>query len=561
MKPADKAKIKAQKKKQKPVILKKTFFDKTEQWLFENQKAIFVGISIAFVLLSIALFSMRISEGGDDSTYVQAGYNYSKHFFKYYFSFNAPFYPMFLSLIISVFGVNLFVLKIISLFFSYFHLFFLYKALKNRIPQLVLFPVLMITATNAFFLFFASQTYNEAFFLFFQSFFLYYFIQFEEKIANTGDSLKKTYKSWLIIGLLIFILSMTKNVAIIIIPSLALYLLLNKKYFHIIYLVGAFLLIKLPYELFKTLVWGNFNQYSSQFSNIMQVHPYDKSKGIETMGGFFGRFVDNCQGYFSDIFMQILGFKKEFTNIESPLLAITIILLLLIGILLIFKSKNKALQLTMFYSASIIGASFFVLQKIWSQHRIILIEVPFILIILFFVFYKLFNKKSASSFQFIYYIFIAIIFIAGIALTTKKINKNIPIIYNNIKGNKSYGYSPDWQNYLLMSDWCANNLSSTDKVACRKPSVSFLYSGSEMFYGVFETKTTDADSALTYFKDNQITHILVSSLRLNPSMPTTNVYNSIQRMLYPITLKFPNKVQFLKQFGDEEASYLYKINY
>jgi 4-amino-4-deoxy-L-arabinose transferase-like glycosyltransferase len=561
MKPADKAKLKQKKTKQAPLVIKKTLFDKAEKWFFDKQKILFITISVVFILLAFLLFSLRISEGGDDSTYIQAGYNYSQHFFSYFFYHNAPLYPMFLGLVIRIFGVNLFVLKLISLILSYFHIFFFYKALKNRIPQLVLFPVLIIISTNAFILFFASQTYNEAFFLFFQSLFFYYFIRLEDNIVKQGSSLKNNYQSWLIIGILLFVLTMTKNVAIIIIPAIALYLILYKRYMHIVYLICSFLLIKLPFELIKTLIWGNINQYGAQTSNIIQVNPYDKSKGFETISGFFIRFFENCKVYLSDILFQILGFKKEYTNIESAPLTIIIILILIIGIILIIKSKNKILQLLMFYGASIITASFIVLQKIWSQHRIILIEVPIMLIIIFFVFYKLFNRKSASGFQFLYFIMIIILFISGLILTTQKIKTNIPIIYNNIKGDKYYGYSPDWANYLLMSDWCTKNLKKTDKIACRKPSVSFIFTGNENFFGVFEVKTTNPDSALAYFKDNKITHLLLSSLRLNPGKPTLNIYNSLQRMVYPIAIKYPGKIQFITQIGNEETSYLYKINY
>ncbi len=561
MKPADKAKLKAKKSKQSPIVLKKTLFDKTEKWFFEKQKVLFISISIIFILLSLLMFSMRISEGGDDATYIQAGYNYSKHFFSYYFTFQAALYPMFLGLIIKIFGINLFIMKFISLFFSYFHIYFFYKALKNKISLIIFFPVLIIISTNAFILFFASQTYNEAFFLFFQSLFIYFFIRLEDNIENKGDSLKLNYKLWLLIGLLAFVLTMTKNIAITLILGIGIYLIINKRYLHLIYFICSFLLIRIPFELFKTLIWGNLNQFNAQTSILLQVHPYDKSKGMESIGGFFIRFVDNCQVYLSDILFQILGFKKEFTNVESPTLAIVIVLIIIIGIFLIIKSKNKTLELLLFYSASIIGISFIVLQKIWSQHRTILIEIPFMLIIIFFVFYKLFNKKSLSGFQFLYFAMIIIIFIVGIALTTKKIKQNIPIITNNIKGDKYYGYTPDWKNYLLMSDWCAHNLKENDKIACRKPSVSFLFSNCDKFYGVFENKTSNADSALAFFKKNQVTHILISSLRLNPAMPTLNIYNSLQRMLYPIALKYPNKIQFVTQFGEEEASYLYKINY
>jgi len=561
MKAHEKSKNKSQKVKNQQLAAKPNLFDKSEKWFFRNQKFLFIILSVIFIILSLLMFSLRISEGGDDSTYIHAAHNYAKDFFHYYFTFNAHFYPIFLSFFVWIFGINMYILKLLSLFFSYFHIFFFYKALKNRIPLLILFPVLLLICTNSFFLFFASQTYNEAFFLFFQSLLFYYFMRLEDKISTAGSAFKSTYKLWLIIGLLVFILSMTKNVAIVVLAGITVYLLLNKRFLHIVYLLGSYLVFKIPFELLKISIWGNLSQYNSQKSILMQVHPYDKSRGLETFTGFINRFFNNCQIYFSDILFQIFGFRKEYTNVESTPLTILIVLLILIGIILIIRSKNKSLQFITFYGASIIFSSFILLQILWSQHRIILIELPVILIVIFFVLYKFLNRKVLAGFQFLYFFLIILIFISGLISTSKKIKHNLPIIYHNIKGDRYYGYSPDWKNYLLMSDWCAHNLSKTDKIACRKPSVSFLFTNCEQFYGVFEAKTTNPDSSLAFFKKNQVTHLLLASLRLNPSMPTMNIYNSLQRMVYPIAVQYPYKIQFVHQFGTEEPAYLYKINY
>ena len=541
-------------------ITSRSLFMIGEEWMEKKSSLLFAIISILSLVFSLLLFNVRISEGGDDSTYIEAGYKYYKDFFNYYFSFNAPLYPMFLSLPISVFGLNIIVLKFLSLIFNFFHLFFLYKAFNKRIPNFVLFPVLFITATNVHFHYFASQTYNESFFLFFQSLFFFVFVKLYDSIELNNSELRKTYKLWLAVGFGALILSLTKNVGIVLVPVIILFFLLNKQYLNAMYSALAFLCFKIPFEIIKFLAWGNIGQYGSQGAILLQKDPYNASKGQEDISGFIGRFFDNIDLYLFKRFFQILGFLSEESLAVSRGMAIVVLILLLWGLFKIFRSKNKILLFASIYVAAFLVASFLAIQARWDQPRYIMILVPLMLMIILFGIYCLLIKSSSPVQTIFLYLIIALTF-AGIFTTFGKIKKNLPILSKNIRGDIYYGYTPDWTNYLKLSKWCSKNLPDSAYVACRKAPMSFIYGNGKAFYPVYIVTETHPDSVLATFKENKVTHILIANLRRNPKKADGYIINTMHRIMQPIAEKYPQKITLVRQEGQAEPSYLYQINY
>ncbi|MFH0894802.1 MAG: hypothetical protein V2A54_10245 [Bacteroidota bacterium] len=553
--------------------VKEPLFQRLEKWFERNDKNLFYILCGLCILFSFLLFNARISEGGDDSSYVEGGYNFAKNFTGYYYSFNAPFYPMFLSIPIAMFGLKIILLKALSVIFNFFSFYFFYKAFRKRIPYFVLYPVLFIIAINSSLLYYASQTYNEAFFMFFQSLMFLAVSYLITAMEKSGLNLKATMRQWLMVGLLIFILSMSKNIAIVALGSLIIYLIFIKKYKAILYAIGAFLVFKIPFEILKKLIWGSIGQYGSQSKILLQKHPYDATQGQEDLFGFFGRFYDNTLLYFSKRFFQIMGVSPETAKETSGFVALIVIVLLLIGLWRILKSKNRILLYTVLYSAAMIAGSFFILQAAWDQPRIILIFVPLMLLIILFGIYDLLAKSSGAA-QTIYLYIIIGITIPGLLKTFNKSSENVPILSKNLGGNLYYGYTPDWENYLRMSEWCGKNLKDPSYVACRKGSMSFIYSGGKAFFNVPKVRpepkvkdtNPDPDSVLNYLKQNKVTHVILASIRVNPTMASTpkgGYINTLHRMLGPIAQKYPQKLKMVHQEGDNlnEPAYLYEILY
>jgi hypothetical protein len=71
----------------------------------------------------------------------------------------------------------------------------------------------------------------------------------------------------------------------------------------------------------------------------------------------------------------------------------------------------------------------------------------------------------------------------------------MPVLQKNLSGNKYAGWTPDWVNYFKMSEYAAKKLPKDAVVACRKASMSFVYTGKN-FSGIGGVPSATLDSAL-----------------------------------------------------------------
>ena len=204
-----KQKPKIKTKKPEEIKIKLDFLERLDQF-FDSKGKLFFLVSLFFTLLfSLSLFNFRVSEAGDDSAYIFRAFELVKDFT--FPSPQGPLYPMFLSIFIWIFGLNIALLKSLSLVSIIFHLFFFYRAFKGRVSGLLLVSVVLIVSFNAFVLYHASQTFSEAFFLFLQAgFFLYFFNAFVSKEESV--SIKDSWGKYLILGMLLLFLGLTRSI-------------------------------------------------------------------------------------------------------------------------------------------------------------------------------------------------------------------------------------------------------------------------------------------------------------------------------------------------------------
>jgi hypothetical protein len=563
------AKTKQADKKGAKTVLASTpgsLFDRLEGMLEKQDTTLFYGFAVLCALVSLILFNARVSEGGDDSTYILAGWEYSQRFFHYYYSFNAPFYPLFLSLPIKLFGVRLIFLKFLSVPMQFFGLVFFYKAFHKRMPYLVLFPVLFFITVNGSLQYYASQTNNEAFYMFWQGLFFLVFVKLLDALDSPQNTLKDTWKRWLSFGVLAFILTFTKNIAICMIPAVLLFFLLQRKWKEAGYSLVSFIGVKVVFELIKTVLWRDVakGQLNAQGNVLLLKDPYDASKGTDDVMGFVGRFFDNINIYLSKRFFQIIGFRDPASTELYAGLALLVVVLLLIGLVSIFRSKNRLLQFAALYALSITAGTFLVLQTRWDQPRLIILQMHFLLLIIFYAFYVFARKRGFV--QNLYLVMVLILCSSMVITTLKQSGKNLPVLAKNLRGDVYYGFTPDWVNFLKMSRWCADSLPETAFVASRKAPMSFLYAKGKKFFPVYKvmcydtlTHQSNPDSLLALFKREKVTHMIIASLRMNPDKNTGDVINTLHNMLAPIMQKYPDRVVAVHQEGDSEPAVLYEI--
>ena len=217
-----------------------SFFDKLNSWLEKKERILVVSVLILSALLCFINFDVKLSIGHDDALYIEGGYNYAQDFFGYYYTANAPLYVMFLSIPISIWGMNLIVLKVFSVLFFLGSSSVLYLAFRKRIPAAILFPVFFIISTNWFLIEYASLTYTECFYMFMASLFILVLFKTLDKVNASQEHLKSIWPQLLLLSFMLFILAFTRNIAVVSVIAVALLFVLKKYWKSAIIIVLLF---------------------------------------------------------------------------------------------------------------------------------------------------------------------------------------------------------------------------------------------------------------------------------------------------------------------------------
>lgn len=567
-----------------------TFFSKHSKFFLLTLPMMLAG------LFAFLLFDVKISEGNDDSMYIEAAWHYSQDFTGYFYRANAPLYPMVLGVITMIIGLNLIVYKIINTLLFLLLIYFTYKTFAGRIPDVILFPVMILTAINSQLIFFASQTYTEVPYLALQAVFLWFFLSRYEKLKHdvagtaiqTPENQSKlngtAVKFAITVSVLLFLLTMTRNIAIGVVAGVIIFLLIEKDFKLAAITAGLYTGLRFIWTFILNSVWGKGDQYSSQWQILRMKNPYNSAEGVEEWSGFPVRFISNLDLYTSKRLLQIFGFRGDMATETWPLATLLITLFALWCIWKIFRlqrsQKNtntghseKAFSTSSRRATTLAALTFFmpfgltliVLQTHWETVRLVVVYLPFMAIVFFFGFYQLWHKGNKNR-RWLFLIPVSLIIAGSMLATIKKTIAHFPVLVQNLNGDKYYGYTPDWENYLKLSEWCAENLPPEAVIAARKAPMSFVYGKGRTFFPVYsavainpDSNLSDPDSVLAYFKEHHVTHAIAASIRTNPYVNDGIIINTIQRMLIPVAQKYPGKLKLVKQMGDEEAAHLYEI--
>ncbi len=501
------------------------FFSITDHFFEKKSKLFFVLSCVLTLLFSFLLFDVKVSDGGDDSAYIVRAFDFIHDFT--YPGFQGALYPIILSIFVIIFGINLPILKLLSLVFICLHLFMFHKVFKKNIPPTVLYLVMLLISINASLLYFASQTYSEAFFLFIQIslFFIFFRYFISDQVQNI--SIKTDYKKYLFMGLMLFLAGLTKNMGYASFIAVFIFLILTKAWKQIAFTLGGFIIFFVPFEILKRIIWGASGlQVQSQGAGLLYKDYYNPSKGVEDFAGYFGRFIDNSNLYFSKHLFVFLGFKDEVTE-TTPFLTFLIYLLFGLSIYWVFK-KNKHILFTAIYTAVMCFVTFIALQKQWDQGRILIIYFPFILIIIFGGLYYFLKKQNLKKLQFSFIIIFIIIFFSTLQASVPKVKEKRAILAENLSGNMLYGLSPDWVNFINMSKWAAKNIPANEAIGSRKPDISFAYSNRK-FFSMYKVPNQEADSLLLKINRNKQHAIIVDMHILEQNPKLQPVFDKIRK--------------------------------
>lgn len=541
------------KKKQNEINL----FARCEQF-FQSKSNLILIISILLsLIISLLIFNKDVSNGGDDSGYIRNAYLFShKMAFP---SWHSSFYSMVLSLFISIFGLNIVALKCTSLIFSLGSLYFIQRFFIKYTNYSIAAFVVLSTSVSYLTCYYSSTTYTESFFILIQIIYIFYFLEFTHKYDDPKESFQKTWIHFLVLGIVVYLMFQTKSIALsIFIISIA-YLLINKKFLNSIVFFLSAIFTHLIFSLYKKLSWDIKKVgFEDQLEAIMLKHPYKPQEGAEDLMGFVQRIWDNSELYLSKTFVKMLGFFPQDYRKSSAILTIVLYLIFAISGFIVIK-KNKKLLYIILYLVGMIGSTFIFLQKIWDQERLIMIYFPFLLGIVAFFIFNLFDTQKMKKLQSIPLTFFALIFVLISVQSIKQVIKSNDLNKSNKEAFNSY--TPDFQNYMLASKWAGENLPSNSKVLCRKPDMSWIASeGKDIFNGIFRLEYNNSDSTLVMFQQNKATHVIMGNLRGNPAKKTDKTINTVRNTLIYLTAARPACLTLLKEFGTDEKAYVFKID-
>jgi hypothetical protein len=486
---------KTSEKKLQPASEKPNFLVSLESFFKKNQNTIFyVGLALT-VILGALLFDLKISEGTDDSDYIMSAHNFLAG--KAFPTFHGSFYPIFLSFFILLFGIKLVMLKMLSFVLIVGHLIFLFYAFRNKIPATILCMVILLVSINSSILFFASTTFSEPLYIFLQSLIVYLLFAITDRLEDQSKPIFAHWKIWLSLGLCSFLFSNTRNIGLGIIVTLILYFVIHKQYKAILYSIVSFLVFQIPFSIYKNIYWkmGEVG-FEGQFGAMLYKNPYYHQLGKENFAGILARFLRNSENYFSIHFLQIIGLRSANGTTINIFLTFLIYFLLIVSAIIVLRKKNRYLTFVALYLTVAIGATFISIQSQWNQSRLILIYVPLMLILFSYTIYEIGKNYKFRFLQPALILVFIVAFLSSAGKTGGAIKETAPVLVKNLKGDPLYGYTPDLINYFKVSKWAAEHLPKNAVIACRKPSMSFIYGNGRDFFGIYSLPKINVDSAI-----------------------------------------------------------------
>ncbi len=502
-------------KKRQTVKPDLTLFQRLDHF-FEKRLSLFFYLSIVLtVVFGFYLFNLRISEGGDDSGYIENAKRFMDGIA--YPGFHGAFYSIFLSWVLKIFGFKIFVLKFTSFLFLTGHMVFFYYTFRGRIPATVLVMAMLLSSVSVELLYFGSQTYTEAMYLFLQSILFFLVIRYVEEI---GNHIKLIYQYWwvvLLMGLIVFLMSITRNVGIAVLGVLLFFLLTERKFYLAGYTLLSFILFRIPFTIYKSLRWNLHGEdLSTQLNGLLLKNYYNAALGREDFGGMVKRFFDNSEIYLSRLLMIGTGIKDP--GYSETSLIVTILVYLLFGAALFYAiKKSQVMRFVGYYLGIILFVTFVILQQHWGQMRLVIIYMPLIYLFLPWGMLELGQIKKIRWLQPVIVLLLFLMFFNLFGQTINRAKANNEVLMKNLRGNKYYGYTPDWVNFLKMSEWAAENIPDGSVIASRKPSMSFIYGEGRNFYGLYRIPTLPADTAIIRMAQNPGEPVILSEKELKSS--------------------------------------------
>lgn len=551
------------KKRLKKQSSSKLTFDAIESFLETHSMKLFMGLTGLFVIVGGLLFDAYITPMADDGMYITTPMRLVEY--GEFPTWTAILFNLVMTVPYMLFGIDVLGFKLFTFLFGLAGFIGFFFVFRKRIPWAVLFPTLLIYATNYEIHFYNSAIMSESFFMMFQiGFFaiaLAVLNRFKQEDANIVSELKTSMSFWLLVGFTLALFAYAKNLAIVafIIVSLTLLLFQRPKAAALvtgIYLVFWGVLTSL--QRFALGVSGG-----GMTDQILQKNFYDASQGSEDFFGMMTRFTDNITFYLSDVMMRFLGFRS-INQVYEPSVVITlgIIAIALVGFAIALRKKNSVQVLTGLYVITLMCVVFVAIQYHFRQERHMIIYLPLFILFVLTTAYSLTSNLKKTG-PYLYVVIASILFIAPLGNLSQRLEANSIKREAFFAGDKLGGYTLDWQNYYKMSNWAVDNLPDSSKVGVRKYGTSVVFAGNDqMFHSIHRSTRESGDVVLNLLSEQGVTHLMACSIRINPLQAAEGqIIGTLYSYLNSMYQYNPSTLTLVHQIGEQEPCRLYQINY
>lgn len=494
--------------------------------------ALLVITVIAFAAVYTYVFDKKLDLNGDNANYymlgkaISAGEGYvninniqkppNNHF--------PPGYPVFISGVIALLGDSMVIIKLINglLFLATIIAFyFLIRQLHGR-PVTAIIVVALILL-NGHLLRYATMIMTEVPFMFFSTIGILSFLKIKQDKVIWQDP-------WLYLTLILLAISFyirTSGVALI--AGIILYLLIIRKWQQAAFYLLGFILLALPWQIRGHKLGG-----SSYLKQLVMINPYRPELGKAHFGDYIDRFGNNVGRYISKEIPSAIFpfFKPDYRQPASAMqwvLGMFILAVLIYGIWCLKKFR-------LLIAAYLVGtlAILFLWPDVWVGVRFLLPVVPFLLIGLVYGVQELLVKIPLPvTPKYVLWLpgLICLLFLPQLKPLHIKATAKV---------------SPNWANYFSLAKWINNNLDHRVVVACRKPTMFYLYSDT---YTTKYKYTDDDQELIKNLVKRQTDYVVLEQLG----------YSSTYRYLLPAIEKNPDRFTVIKKLKNPDT-YLLKLN-
>ncbi|PIE84319.1 MAG: hypothetical protein CSA07_02975 [Bacteroidia bacterium] len=520
-------------------------------WIGAHSVLLTVGTMGLYGLLALLFFDAKVSIGGDDSWYILAARDFwSGVAFP---SWHGALYPLLLSPLVGPMHTPMFILKLLSILMVVGSMWFTMRAFREGAHPLAWASALVLMAVCHSALVLGSTTYSEPLFMLLQALLLWRVVRLMGMSAAPFS--REGFGQHLVLGLLTFLLALTRNVGWGALVAIVLHLALSRRFREL----GAYLLsvavFQIPFTVYKRVVWdGGGLSFAGQMQRALQVDFYNAGAGQEDFMGMVQRVLVNTQNYLGGHLLNFTGFGSH----PHWFAALLIVALGLCCLVLAWR-RSPLLRFVGLYLLVMLGVTFLTQQVMWNQERLVLVYYP---LIVAFVFGALLSRwggegGDAGPAGLPVLAFAALAVLVSLARNVGRISAED--FYANMRGDQYHGLTPDWENYLRASEWAGANLPDSAVVACRKPNNSRIY-GRRPFLGVFKLPAEEPEAAKAFLDSMKVDYILLGHLRKYTQANTGEFLNALHVWLDLCLYRQPDLLELVHREGKAEAAWVLRVN-